>query len=164
MWKTIQYESNYEVSCFGEVRNKTTKHIKSLRYTQSGYSRVTLYPSGKSYTIHRLVANAFLDKIEGKPFVNHKDGIKTNNNLENLEWVTHKENIIHAIEVIKTMLIKDIRGIKNPEAKLNDDIVYKIKFGDLAKLSNKELGKMFGVEDETIRRVKVNDSWKHIVK
>ena len=60
MWKTIDLEPNYEISDLGEVRNKFTKKVKSLRVDRGGYSRVTLYPSGKTYHIHRLVALAFL--------------------------------------------------------------------------------------------------------
>ena len=60
MWKTIEFEPNYEVSIFGEVRSKITNHVKSLRLNKGGYSRVTLYPSGKTYSIHRLVALTFL--------------------------------------------------------------------------------------------------------
>lgn len=52
----------------------------------------------KCFKVHREVARSFLTSVEGKPYVNHKDGIKTNNLLENLEWVTSSENFIHAIE------------------------------------------------------------------
>ena len=84
MWKTIQNETNYEVSSEGQVRNKQTKQIKSLRYSNKGYARVTLYPSGKTYSIHRLVTENFIINQDNYPSVNHKDGNKANNRLENL--------------------------------------------------------------------------------
>lgn len=164
MWKTIQNETNYEVSSEGQVRNKQTKQIKSLRYSNKGYARVTLYPSGKTYSVHRLVAENFIINPDNYPSVNHKDGNKANNRLENLEWCTPKQNTRHAIDVIKTMSTADWSGIRNPEHKLDYGLVYSIKFGLLGQLSNFQLEKMLGVQEETIRRIKVNELWKHVVK
>ena len=164
MWKTIQYEDCYEVSDQGQVRNKETQHVKSLRYSNKGYARVTLYPSGKTYSVHRLVMDTFVENQDNLPSVNHKDGNKKNNKLENLEWCTPKQNTRHAIDVIKTMQVADWSGIKNPEHKLDYGLVYSIKFGLLGKLSNCRLEQMLGVQEETIRRIKVNELWKHVVK
>lgn len=164
MWKTIQNETNYEVSSEGQVRNKQTKQIKSLRYSNKGYARVTLYPSGKTYSVHRLVAENFIINPNNYPSVNHKDGNKANNKLENLEWCTPKQNTRHAIDVIQTMTTADWSGIKNPEHKLDYGLVYSIKFGLLGQLSNFRLEKMLGVQEETIRRIKVNELWKHVVE
>ena len=164
MWKTIQNETNYEVSSEGQVRNKQTKQIKSLRYSNKGYARVTLYTSGKTYSVHRLVAENFIINPDNYPSVNHKDGNKANNRLENLEWCTPKQNTRHAIDVIKTMSTADWSGIRNPEHKLDYGLVYSIKFGLLGQLSNFQLEKMLGVQEETIRRIKVNELWKHVVK
>ena len=164
MWKTIQNETNYDVSSEGQVRNKQTKQIKSLRYSNKGYARVTLYPSGKTYSVHRLVAENFIINPNNYPSVNHKDGNKANNKLENLEWCTPKQNTRHAIDVIQTMTTADWSGIKNPEHKLDYGLVYSIKFGLLGQLSNFRLEKMLGVQEETIRRIKVNELWKHVVE
>ena len=164
MWKTIEKEPEYEVSIFGEVRNKTTKHVKSLRTSNKGYVRVTLYPSGITYSIHRLVAEAFIPKIDGLNCVNHKDGRKSNNKVENLEWCTPKQNTRHAIDVIKTMKVADWSGVKNPERKLDYGLVYSIKFGLLNEINNYRLQEMLGVQEETIRRIKVGELWNHVVK
>lgn len=164
MWKTIEQEPAYEVSKCGQVRNRETKHVKSLRSSGKGYMRVTLYPSGKTYSIHRLVAEAFVFKPEGTTCVNHKDGNKKNNNVENLEWCTPKQNTRHAIDIIKTMTTADWSGIKNPEHKLDYGLAYSIKYGLLNKINNYKLSKMLGVEEETIRRIKVNLLWKHVIK
>lgn len=163
MWKTIQKEPNYEISSEGEVRNKVTGKIKSQRLGR-GYRRVTLYPSGITYTIHRLVALAFLENPKNLPSVNHKDGNKENNNVSNLEWCTVKENNNHARSVLGTLKNADWSGIKNPEHKLDYGLVYSIKFGILNQLSNYKLEKMLGVTSENIRRIKVNELWKHVVR
>lgn len=93
-WKTITDFPNYEVSDQGRVRNKTTKKLRSFSYNH-GYPQVDLYPGQQTRTIHRLVADAFLGEHPGMQ-VNHIDGNKKNNCIENLEWCTASENNQHA--------------------------------------------------------------------
>jgi hypothetical protein len=91
-WKNISDFPNYQVSSFGNVKNvKTGRMLKAAN--QGGYYQVGL--SNKSQMVHRLVASAFLDNLENKPQVNHKDKNGLNNNLSNLEWCTNLENSIH---------------------------------------------------------------------
>lgn len=111
IWKDIPgYEGRYLVSNYGNV--KSTNFLghsgeKQLRITQhhTGYMVVSLgkYPK-KTFLVHRLVAEAFITNTDKKRCVNHIDGNKTNNCVENLEWVTSKENVQHAI----------INGLKDP--------------------------------------------------
>ena len=85
----------YQVSNFGNIksfRREVPIILKPFKDT-NGYYRVSL--CGKDYPIHRLVANAFLPKIENKDIVNHKDLTKTNNNISNLEWCNNRENTNH---------------------------------------------------------------------
>lgn len=159
MWKIIDREPEYEVSRTGEIRNIRTGHIKSLRRDRYGYPRVTLYPSGKTYTVHRLVAKAFLDNPENLKQVNHKNGIKTDNSVNNLEWCTLQYNCKHRSSVLYP---DSIKGSSNPQAVLNDDSVRRIKYGDLSTLSNVSVGNMLGVTPEQIRRIKKGDRWAHI--
>lgn len=100
MWKEIQQASNYEISDLGEVRNKTTKYILKGRKSKSGYLQVSIKfdidNKFKNQYIHRLVAEHYLENDNELNVVNHKDGNKLNNNVENLEWVTRSYNVQHA--------------------------------------------------------------------
>jgi len=116
IWKNIEnYEETYEVSNYGrikskdriiktKIKNNSTRLIKGkvlkLKQKRNGYLEVDLSKNGKVKTIlvHRLVAQAFILKDDNnKNEVNHKNAIKTDNRAENLEWVTPKENKIHAL-------------------------------------------------------------------
>lgn len=107
-WKTINGFNNYEISDEGEVRNRTTQYILKGRKSKNGYYQVSIKndETGKfvNQYIHRLVAIHFLDNKENKREVNHKDGDKSNNKLDNLEWVTSSENQKHrhSIGITKT--------------------------------------------------------------
>ena len=152
MWKTIQCEPNYEVSDLGEIRNKLTLQVKSLRLNKQGYSRVTLYPSGKTYTVHRLVALTFLsEKFEEGLVVNHKDGVKTNNNVDNLEWVSLKENFHHAVRT-GLYVRKDISGVKNHRSKFSEkDLTTILELKDKG-LTTMQISKELGCPYERVRR------------
>lgn len=97
-WKVIEEASNYEISDCGNVRNKTTKRILKGRITKNGYLQVSLKIDNiqkfQNRYIHRLVAIHWLEKKDYLE-VNHKDGNKLNNNMNNLEWVTPAENQEH---------------------------------------------------------------------
>jgi hypothetical protein len=96
-WKEIKGYSSYEVSNEGNIRNKETMQMVKPHKARNGYSLIKLYRDGKPFTrqVHRLVAMAFIGDVEGLE-VNHKDGNKANNNVENLELVSRSENIKHA--------------------------------------------------------------------
>lgn len=98
IWKDIKnHEEFYEVSTEGRVRNKKTGKIIVGDINSIGYERVILYkPIRKRYFKHRLVAEAFLGDIPVDYVVNHKNGIKTKNELDNLEIVSKSENDLHA--------------------------------------------------------------------
>ncbi len=99
MWKDIAgYEGKYQVSNLGNVKNNKTNKILKNRKDKHGYFYVALCKNSKvkAMKVHRLVAQTFISNPKNKPEVNHIDGIKTNNLINNLEWVTHNENMDHA--------------------------------------------------------------------
>jgi hypothetical protein len=95
IWKTISLTPYYEVSNDGMVRNKETKKILKGSYDKDGYIHVCLRLGLEKYktpSIHRLVAQTFLDNKNNLPCVNHINEIKTDNRVENLEWCTNEYN------------------------------------------------------------------------
>lgn len=93
---------HYTVSKSGEIINRETGHKLKQFPSTAGYLSVGMSKEGKTktYSVHRLVAKAFIPNPENKPEVNHKDGNKFNNNVDNLEWVTGAENKRHCREVL----------------------------------------------------------------
>jgi len=161
-FKQIKGYEDYSVSNQGRVKsirfpNRCLKPGKN-RY---GYLLVDLCKNGvhKNHKIHRLVALAYIPNPENKRTVNHIDGIKTNNFVENLEWNTHSENNQHAYDAG----LKDDRGSKHGMAKLTEDQVLEIR--RLYKTGNyiyKDLGAMFGVHYTLIGYIVNRKIWKHM--
>lgn len=94
------YEGIYRVSNLGRVYSVKRGIIVSLIKKKSGYYTVNLYKNGemRTFLIHRLVACNFIENPNNLPQINHKDGDKSNNKVENLEWVSGAENMRHAYE------------------------------------------------------------------
>lgn len=93
-YKNIIDFENYEVSNFGNVRNKKTNKILKPRIGKDGYHKIDIRKNYKRYTkkLHRLIAEAFIENLENKSQVDHIDNNKSNNNINNLRWATSQEN------------------------------------------------------------------------
>jgi len=137
VWKdVVGYEGIYEVSNLGNVRTHIDKVTSNTRFKKRKWkqrilkdknpngrdTRVTLWKDGKpkDFLVHRLVAEAFLPKVEGKTIINHIDGNPKNNNVDNLEWCDHYENNNHAfdnglIATGKKIILRDLETGKDYE-------------------------------------------------
>lgn len=123
-WRNIEDANDYQISNCGRVKSFKGKNPRIIKptLTNGGYLKVDLRTGGryKTFSVHRLVAKAFLPKVEDKPDVNHKDGHKLNNYVDNLEWVTHQENAQHAVKAGLNPLGED-----NYQAQLtNEQVLY----------------------------------------
>ena len=90
--KMFDYRGRYEVSTYGRVRNKKTGKLLKQEINNGGYLEVQLYDNGYVFRVHRLVAYMFIPNPQNKPYVDHFDTNKQNNHVNNLSWVTPKEN------------------------------------------------------------------------
>lgn len=161
IWKdVIGYEDLYQVSNYGNVRSlnwNNTHSTKLLKpYNHGGYTRIGFRRNKilKNYLVHVLVAKAFIPNPENKPVVNHIDGDKTNNHISNLEWVTHKENVHHAIEHnLRPLICKPIRK-KGKDSPLCKPIIQSSLEGTfVAEWScSQEAAEKLGFNLESIRR------------
>lgn len=156
------YEGLYEGSNFGRIkslpRGKKGKE-KILKPTKQTYYIIDLCKGGeiKRFLVHRLIAKTFLENTKNKEHVNHIDGNKLNNKLENLEWVTRSENQLHAIQYG----LRTTKGVKNSQCKLTEKQVIEI-FNDKRKYS--EISNQHNISIPTICDIKKNRSWSHLNK
>lgn len=168
------FEGLYQVSNLGRIRSlkRTVNKGKChrtwdehfLRYgvDSKGYFRTALSKDGHSQTVkvHRLVAEAFLPNPQNLPQVNHKDGNKQNNSVENLEWCDAPYNMQHAVS---NGLHNGLKGEQNPSSKLTKEDVQFIRDNYIPRhpeFGTEGLAKKFGVHRKTISRINTGKMWK----
>jgi len=156
----------YEVSNKGRVRtlnyNKTKEtKVMSLGINRGGYPFIVLRRMGKTVakTVHSLVMEVWHGNRPEGLVINHKDGVKTNNKNENLEYVTISRNTKHSFE-IGTQCNK---GINHSQAKMNDDTVRKIRLLKSTGLSNREVSEELGISRGMVSNVSCGRNWSHVI-
>lgn len=163
IWKDIEgYEGLYEVSSFGRVRRsyittpkrivKPSKITKRKKYQIVTLSRPEIRPI--TPLVHRLVAKAFIPNPEDKAEVNHKNAVKTDNRVENLEWSTREENDHHS-----TIMGLRPKGERHHKAKLKQSDADTIRELNKSGIDKYDLAKSYSVCVNTVRNILNNRSW-----
>lgn len=168
-WRRMIYQGKdlgdyYLVSNMGRVKNATNGRIRKLCFNTQGYYAFSGTFGSKSrkktIKVHKAVAETFIGNEFNKPMVNHIDGNILNNHVDNLEWCTNQENIVHAVEhgMIKS-------GEESHKAKLsNEDVLFirNLYDNDRENYNTTNLAKKFGVKPEAIRIAAIRKSFRNI--
>lgn len=161
-WKPVKdYENFYIVSSFGRIKNIKTNKILKPWITQ-GYCHLRLCKNGKciQYGVHKIVCESFIGKIKKHHQINHKNCIKNDNKIQNLEYVTHKQNIRHARI---NGLLRGPLGERQHMSKLKEKDIISIRNLYQKKLfSQLVLSKKFNVHQSNISYIVNKKSWRHI--
>jgi hypothetical protein len=174
-WKPIKgYEKYYEVSNTGRIRSLPKmvngrwgkciyngREVKVLTNKSHGYGQVSLVGDDgkKTFRFHRLVAEAFIENKESKPYINHIDCNKLNNHVDNLEWVTAKENTQHLMKMGRS---NPQKGEDSANSKLSASDVYEIKGLIRTGKMKSDIARSFNVSQSTIGDIASNKTWKHL--
>ena len=175
VWKDIDgYEGSYQVSNSGKVRSldreitKTNRHGnvqnfklkgRELRHNDNGkgYLAVQLGRGNRRY-VHRLVAEMFIDNPFELPSINHIDNNTKNNNVTNIEWVTHQENIQH-----KVRQGRQHKGERIHSTKLKEDDVREIRKLLSNGVSQSKIAEMYNITQTPISKIKRGVTWSHVI-
>lgn len=162
-WKQIIENNkpvNYDVSNMGQVRNRKTGHYLAQMDDNGGYLELKIH--GKTRKVHRLVMETFCPTDNDQLQVNHIDGDKTNNKLSNLEWVTPRQNMRHAV---RTGLHKALKGEDHPmNINSEEKIINACEMLESGKYSRKEVANITGISHGVIKQITRGVLWSHISK
>ena len=156
----IKFENTYQISNFGNVRNKKTGLLLKPQYNKKGYKYVYLsysHTGRVKWYIHRLVATHFIQNPESKPQVNHIDGNKSNNHADNLEWCTNDENQRHA--VLNNL---HYQGESHKDSKFTEDSVKLLPKLINIGFSISQINKLTGVAHVNIEKIINGKSWRQL--
>jgi len=182
IWKDIPgYEGKYQVSNLARVKSLPQRiryqhynGVEMFRLTYEkilkqrlnhGYPYISLHlgltGEYKTHKVHRLIAEAFIPNPENKRCVNHKNGVRDDNRLDNLEWATHSENNLHAFRVLKKQAA---RGEDSGMSKLKESDVREIRRLHKFHCSERQIAKIIGnVDRSTVRGVINGLTWRHVL-
>lgn len=177
IWKDIKdYEGLYQVSNLGRVKRLARSFImkNGMRRTykekilsnkgldKDGYVLRILSKDNKpkTFKMHRLVAQAFIPNQEELPEVNHKNGIKNDNRVENLEWISTSQNQKHSIKVLGNKVLK---GEEVGNSKLTEELVLELRYlKATTNVTYTELQNIYGINRSTIHLAVTGRNWKHL--
>lgn len=172
-WKWIDgFEGIYEISTLGRIfshigarnpKNQFRPGFRNPQIISHGYKMVWLYKSGKRIhrLVHQLVCEAFIGARHPNTVVNHKNGVKHDNRLSNLEYCSYSDNVRHAIKNGLQIMKK---GSECWSAKLDDGKIEEILSLLNSGYSQKEVAKKYGVYPSVISRIKSGLAWKHLTR
>lgn len=156
LWKPLLEYKGIEVSSIGRIRKAANKSRKERILTEfpkdrDGYYRCSVQRLDGTWTsqpVHRLVAKAFIPRTKNRDIVNHIDGNRTNNRIENLEWVTPKENVIHSFKFGSRKICKQV-----PKKTILTDFQVD-QIGKLRELYTvNQIAKLFNIEYQSLKNI-----------
>ncbi|QOR59714.1 HNH endonuclease [uncultured phage cr128_1] len=156
LWKPLLEYKGIEVSSIGRIRKAANKSRKERILTEfpkdrDGYYRCSVQRLDGTWTsqpVHRLVAKAFIPRTKNRDIVNHIDGNRTNNRIENLEWVTPKENVIHSFKFGSRKICKQV-----PKKTILTDFQVN-QIGKLRELYTvNQIAKLFNIEYQSLKNI-----------
>ena len=170
-WKpALDFEGYYEVSSEGRVKrvaysdNSQIGAIMAPRRKASGYINLRLSMNGTVSEVpaHRMVAMAFLDRIPGKNDVNHKNGVRDDNRVENLEWCNPSENALHKFRVLGHVSKgRGLPGSGQTQAKLTETDIPQIIDLYRQGMRQQDIAAQFHVSKTLIGNIVRGENWKH---
>lgn len=153
--------SGYFITRCGSVYNRKMKKL-SLIKEKKGYLTVKIFFERGKYKwqkVHRLVAKAYIENPLNLPFVNHKNGVKDDNRVENLEWVTNEENIAHAVNILQAQ-----KGDKATKLTINSEKAIKVCEMLQDGMRNIDIAATLEIPANIVRDIRMRKSWTHLSK
>jgi hypothetical protein len=147
---------NYIVYPDGRVWSKYKKAFMKPGIDKNGYYKTVI--DGKGLRIHRLIAETFIPNPLDLTHIDHRNNEQLDNRVENLQWITHGDNVRKAY---KDGLVPILKGIQIGGAKLTEDEAHAIKYNH-PNLGHAEVARMYNCDRHTAQRIRVGRTWKHI--